>query len=217
MIIQYFGGTSFKIQTRPEGRLAEELTFFIDPDEKTAGLKGLYTEADIIFLTSSKKKSSLSKIKGKPMSIHLPGEYSHHRVNIIGYDCENRDGVCMGDKIGYFIEVEDIKIVHLGTCGNVPKEVYAQVNNCDILMIPIGGLEAMDVKRATDFIRSIEPKIIIPMYYGIPQSYGEENTKDAFYSEMAIKDCEVLPKLTIKSRDLVNRNMDIVELLPQIL
>lgn len=216
MIIQYFGGTSFRIQTKPEGRLTEESILFIDPDEKTAGIKNIYSESDIVFFTSFQSQEKRSQLKGNPMIIYLPGEYSYRKINIIGYDCEYTEGKNCGDKCNYCIDTEDIRIVHLGTCMDIAKESYSQINNCDILMVSIGGMDAMDVKKSTEIIRTIEPKIIIPMYYGIPMGYGQENSKEAFYSEMAIKDCEVLPKLTIKTKDITNRNMDIVELLPQI-
>lgn len=211
MNIQYYGLTCFKFCVRPGGRSTEEIVFYIDPIEGEAGMKGVYGKADLVLLTSQTKKHPLSLIKGNPKVISMPGEYSYEQITIIGFEGEDDIKNKRGEKTAYLIETEDMKCVHLGTSASLPQEAVSQFSGCDILMIPVGGHGAYDAKQAAALTRAIEPKVIIPMYYQLP-NYGDLDAKEGFYNELAVKDTEVLEKFTCKAKELASRSMDIVEL-----
>jgi L-ascorbate metabolism protein UlaG (beta-lactamase superfamily) len=191
------------------------LTIFIDPIAQEKGVRDVYGHADLILLTSQESESSFSSIKGDPFIVHLPGEYSHRGIMVLGFDGGDTEGKFLGKKTTYLFETEDMKIVHLGTAGSIPEDAKGAMNGCDILMIPVGGNGAFSASSAAAIARTIEPKVIIPMYYSMPSVKIKLDNQDVFYGEMAVKDKEILSKFTVKDKDIVKRNMDIVELTPQ--
>lgn len=214
MQIQYYGLTCIKITTRPEGRSTEEMVLFLDPFEGDVKIRSVYGNADVVFLTAKKQFISLKGIKGDPIIFDMPGEYSYRSVHIIGFEGASEQGRFFGENTVFLVESEDIKIAHLGMSGDLSKETLSQLNGVDIIMIPVGGNGAYDAKRASEVLRIIEPKIVIPMYYAFASWEKEKlDSKELFYKEMGIKDKEVLSKFVIKAKDLNSRNgMDIVEL-----
>ena len=72
-----------------------------------------------------------------------------------------------------------MKVVHLGDLGcDIDEEI---LNDCDVLMIPIGGHYTIDAKMAKNLVDKIKPRIVIPMHYrGDTFGYEEISTLDEF-------------------------------------
>jgi hypothetical protein len=214
MQIQYYGLTCVKITMRPEGRSTEEMVIFFDPFEGDSKIRSVYGNADVVFLTSKKEYISLKGIKGNPIIFDMPGEYSYRSTHIIGFEGANEQKKSFGQNTVFLIESEDMQLAHLGMSGDLSQETLSQLNGVDIVMIPIGGNGAYDAKGASDILRIIEPKIVIPIYYAIASWEKEQlDSKELFYKEMGIKDKEILSKFVVKAKDCgVRSGMDIVEL-----
>jgi len=73
-------------------------------------------------------------------------------------------------KSAYKIKMEDISIGYLGMIN--AKEITPEVGNffsdTDMVLLPIGGGDMIDITEASNIIKQLEPKIVIPMYYKIP-------------------------------------------------
>lgn len=93
---------------------------------------------------------------------------------------DDKKGKQRGKNKIYIVETENMKIVHLGDLG-CKLDDYSQIQNCDVLMIPIGGYYTIDAKCALKIIKDIKPKIVIPMHYR-SQTFGYEeiDTIDKF-------------------------------------
>lgn len=65
--------------------------------------------------------------------------------------------------LGYIINYNDISYY---VAGDTDKTKEAENVNCDIALIPIGGFYTMDVNDATELVKIISPKIVIPTHYG---------------------------------------------------
>lgn len=63
--------------------------------------------------------------------------------------------------VGYIINLDKI-LYFAGDIDNIPE-----INNikCDIACVPIGGVYTMNVLEAVELIKSIKPKIAIPIHY----------------------------------------------------
>jgi len=162
------------------------------------------------------------------------GEYEIKEVFIQGIFSyhDNCQGKERGTNTIYTIEVEKMKLCHLGDLGQ--KELNScqleKIGDIDILMIPVGGVGTLDSKGAAKVISQIEPKIVIPMHYQIPYSGrrpdGQYRPKlsmaveekldgvDKFLKVMGQKLVEPQPKLVIKKKDLLEERMKIVVLKP---
>ena len=65
--------------------------------------------------------------------------------------------------LGYIITHNNITYY---IAGDTDTTKEAENVKCDIALIPIGGLYTMDVKKATELLKTINPKIAIPIHYG---------------------------------------------------
>jgi len=209
MNITWHGQTCFKIITQKNKEASVEI--LIDPFEKETGLRPPKLGADILISTQNKKI-----ISGRDsFLITGPGEYDIKGVYIRGIPIADKNKKEERATI-FTIEVEEMKICHLGI--SAPKELTSreleEVGNIDVLMIPTGGLDSLDAKEATKIMSQIEPKITIPMYYKVPGLKMKLDGLDKFLKPLGIKKLEPLTKLSVKKKDLVEKEAKIIVLTP---
>jgi hypothetical protein len=204
MIINWYGQTCFRI-TVPRGRDGQ-VTILIDPFDKETGLRSPRAEADILLFTSPQKKNYSKDI----FLVTGPGEYDIKDLYIQGIVSSQPE------KTIYTIEAKGIKICHLGTLkqSELNNKEIELIGEVDILLLPVGGKEALDAKEAVKVMSQIEPKIIIPMYYKIPGLKNSLDTLDTFLKSLGIKKTETLPKLSIKRKDILAEEAKIIVLSP---
>ena len=78
--------------------------------------------------------------------------------------------------LGFKIQVHGKTVVNLADTLLHLKE-WASIKNPDVLMIPIGGREAhntMDEAEALQVVRMMEPKLVIPCHYNLPQFFTKK-------------------------------------------
>jgi L-ascorbate metabolism protein UlaG (beta-lactamase superfamily) len=89
-------------------------------------------------------------------------------IRCIGAYHDKMQGMLRG-KTGIFIlEVDGLKIVHLGDLGHLltPAQIKA-IGPVDILMIPVGGVYALNGEDAREVVAQLKPRrFILPMHYG---------------------------------------------------
>ncbi|MEM4681154.1 MAG: MBL fold metallo-hydrolase, partial [Acidilobaceae archaeon] len=129
--------------------------------------------------------NAISVAKG-PNSIVLEsakGERTFHDVKIVGrefYHDKNR-GKLRGLVAAYCLEIEKIRICHLGDIGHVPQEDQLhEFKEVDLLMLPIGGVYTIDGGEAWHLVRILEPKMVMPLHYWLPGSMLPLDPLDSF-------------------------------------
>lgn len=191
----------------------------IDPFSNI-GLKEPRFEADILLITHDHEDHNNAKsIRGNPFLVSGPGEYEVKGVFIQGIDSFHDDvgGKERGKNTIYTIEAEDIKLCHLGDLGQkqLTDEQLEKIGNVDILMVPVGGVYTIDSSSAPKIIGQIEPKMVIPMHYGLPGLKFKLDDVAKFLKAMGKNSIEPQEKLTIKSSALPKeREMEIMVLKP---
>lgn len=208
MNINWYGQTCFRIGAQIEK--GKTVDILIDPFfDKESGVRGPKLETDILIVTRNNQKIS----SGNYFSISGPGEYDIKEVYIEGI--EGKTNGKKEDKTTiYTIEAEDIKICHLGILGQneLTSNQLEAIEEVDILMLPVGGGESLDAKKAVKVMSQIEPKIIIPMYYKISKIKAKLDKIDSFLKELGIDSPKLLPKLNIKQKDLSSDEAKIIVL-----
>lgn len=214
MLIQYYGHSCFKLTTKPGGRATEDISIFFDPFGKEIGIRPPQGQADIVFVSHlHSDHSNVSAIKGDPVVIETPGEYAVKGINIVGLDSfhDNEEGALRGKSTIYIVEVEDLKICHLGDLGtDLTGKQLEEIDGVDILFIPVGGKYTIDGKKAAELVRKIEPAIVIPMHYKLPGSTAEIEDEKRFCTEMGNCPKEKIVKFNIKKKDLEEKKMEVV-------
>jgi L-ascorbate metabolism protein UlaG (beta-lactamase superfamily) len=214
MNIQYYGHSCFKITTKPAGRATEDVVTFLDPFDKSTGLRPPQGQADVVFVSHNHfDHNNVSALKGEPVVIDTPGEYSIKGINAVGIDTfhDNQQGAERGHNTVFILDSEDLRICHLGDLGaDLTSKEIEEINGVDILMIPVGGKYTIDGKQAAEIARKIEPAIVIPIHYKIKGSLIDIADEKKFCSEMGNCPREKVAKINIKKKDLEGKNMEVV-------
>jgi L-ascorbate metabolism protein UlaG (beta-lactamase superfamily) len=214
MQIQYYGHSCFKITTKPAGRGQDDVVIFIDPFDKSVGLRPPQGNANLVLVTHDHPDhNNVSALKGDPRVIDIPGEYSVFGVNIIGISSfhDEKGGTERGQNTIYVFETEEMRLCHMGDLGaDLSEKQLEEINGVDILMIPIGGKYTIDGEKAADIVRKIEPKVVIPMHYKMPGLTVDIEDEKKFCSEMGNCPKEKVSKFTIKSKDIEEKSMEVM-------
>jgi len=79
---------------------------------------------------------------------------------------DGQQGRQRGKNAMLLFEVGGLRILHVGDLGHVLTDVQAKaVGPVDVLLIPVGGFFTIDAQQATEVVRQLNPKIVIPMHY----------------------------------------------------
>jgi L-ascorbate metabolism protein UlaG (beta-lactamase superfamily) len=214
MQIQYYGQSCFKMTTKPAGRATEDVVVFFDPFGKDLGLRPPQGQADVIFVSHDHPDhNNVGAIKGEPIVFDTPGEYAVKGINVVGLDSfhDNVSGVERGHSTIFILEVEELKICHLGDLGaNLTEKQLEEIDGVDVLFIPIGGTFTIDGKKAAELVHKIEPAIVIPMHYKIPGSTEKLDDEKRFCAEMGNCPKTKTARLNIKKKDTEGKIMEVV-------
>lgn len=208
MVITWYGQSCFKIQSG-------ETVLFTDPFCKEIGLTPPRGQANIVTISHQHRDhNNYDALTGEPLVIKGPGEYETKGISIKGILSfhDNKEGKERGTNTIYVIEVEGMKICHLGDLGEekLNDEQVEEINGVDILMIPVGGTFTINGEDAVEVINQIEPRIVIPMHYKIPGLAIKMDGVDVFLKEMGISKKEAVDKLTMKKKDLPQEETEVI-------
>ena len=181
MEITWLGHACFRIR-------AKEATVVTDPyDNKATGYTLGRPTADIVTVSiSDPSHANVEGVAGSPRVLSGPGEFEISGASIVGittYQGASKQPES-GRNIAFVIELEDLRIGHLG--GIV-----------DILLVPVGGGESLDAPPAAETVSLIEPKLVIPMHFKTDIEKSKLDPVDRFLKEMGVKAVEAQAKVSI--------------------
>ncbi|MGL6073625.1 MAG: MBL fold metallo-hydrolase [Fimbriiglobus sp.] len=92
------------------------------------------------------------------------------RVRSVGLYHDNQDGFQRGKNTAFILEVDGLKICHLGDLGHIPTDAQVKViGPVDVLMVPVGGVYTLNGEGAKATVAKLKPKhYVFPMHYGVP-------------------------------------------------
>ena len=218
MQIIWYGQSCFQVSSS-EGK-NNHVSIVVDPFGEDVGLKlPRKLEADIVLVTHDHSDhNNIKAVSGQPLVINGPGEYEAKGVFIQGISGfhDNSKGAERGDITIYTIEVEGMRLCHLGDLGQkeLTSDQLEKIGEVDILMVPAGGVYTIDAAEAIKVMAQVEPKITIPMHYQIPKLKIKLGGVDKFLKGLGVKKLEPLPKLSIKKKDLSSEEVKIIVLQP---
>jgi L-ascorbate metabolism protein UlaG (beta-lactamase superfamily) len=199
MDIVWLGHSSFRIK-------GKEATVITDPFDKTLGYPTRKLTANIVTVSHGHPQHSFVEGVGNgPRVVDRPGEYAIANVFINGiatfHDASR--GELRGKNTAFVIEIEDVRICHLGDIGHVPTSAQIeQMSGADILMVPVGGLSTLGAAQAAETISVLAPRLVIPMHYRTEVVSMELDPLDRFLKEMALQETAPQPKLSVTKSSL---------------
>ena len=207
MVINFNGIESFRIQSG-------NFVLAFNPISKQSKFKPARFGADIVCVSTNHPDfNGVDQVDSKNKKLFVvdgTGEYEIAGVFIKGfptvveYDGKNRTNII------YSVVLDGVSIGFLGIVdtNGINGELRENLNNVDILFVPIGGKDVLDAPQAYKLAVKLGAKVIIPMCY-------EEVEKDAlkkFLKEGGSENVKAVKKLTLKKSDLTGKEGEIVVL-----
>jgi L-ascorbate metabolism protein UlaG (beta-lactamase superfamily) len=210
MNITWYGHRCVRIESK-------EGTVLVDPfDPKAVGLRGPTIKDDLVLVSDAEPaKAVLERINEDAFLVRGPGEYERKGIAVRGIQAfaDSQSGAELGLATIYLIVAEDMIICHLGSIGQgtlTPEQIEA-IGDPDVLIIPVGGQSALDAKAAAALANEIEPKIIIPVQFSLPNASYEATSLEKFVKEIGLSP-QKMDKLRISKRQLPVEQTDLIVL-----
>ncbi len=145
-----------------------------------------------------------------------PGEYEVNGVFITGVETYHSGKVGERERNTSFLyQFEDLSVCHLGDLGTLPsREQVELLSGADVLLLPVGGGDTLDAAKAVEIVTELEPKIVIPMHYALPNFNLDLDEVDKFLKEMGVPAPEPVPLLKLTKSDLLIEEIRVVLLEP---
>jgi L-ascorbate metabolism protein UlaG (beta-lactamase superfamily) len=185
MNIAWYGHRCVRIETK-------EGSVLLDPfDPKETGLRGPNIKDTLVLISEAAPSPEvLGRINDDAFVIRGAGEYERHGIAVRGIQAaqDSQQGRELGLCTMYCVIAEEITVCHLGALGQdkLTSEQLEAIGDPDILILPVGGQSALDVKVAAEIATQIEPKIIIPVQYAVPGAKYPAGPLDRFVKEIGL-------------------------------
>ncbi len=165
--------------------------------------------ADVAFISLNHPDMNGAEEAGrgdkKPFLIFGPGEYEIKDMTTTGFPSGSRYGGEPKSNTIYSIHFDGMSLLYLGAlCDmDVPEDVL-EMDSPDVLILPVGGGGALSPADAQKLAVKLEAKIVVPIL-------RDDKTLKQFLKE-AGESVKPVDKLTLKPRDLVGKENDVVVL-----
>ena len=203
MVITHHGGQSFKVSFG-------NTTLAFDPVSKQSKLDSTKFGSDVAFISMNHPDfngaDQVAHSSKQPFVVAGPGEYEIGDVVARGYGVKtNYDKVERFNTI-YQVKLEDMNIVFLGAISSpdIDPKILGEFGDVDILFVPVGGGDVLEVPQAAKLALKLEAKLIIPMHH-------DKTALTAFLKEMGTS-VALVDKLTLKKKDVNEMEGEVVVL-----
>jgi L-ascorbate metabolism protein UlaG (beta-lactamase superfamily) len=203
MILTYHSGACIRAS-------AGDTTIVFGPVSKDSkNFKPTNFGADIAFISLNHPDMNgaeeASRGDKKPFVIFGPGEYEVKEITASGFPTSMRSG---GDLINtvYSVKFDGLNVLYLGALATaeLPKELL-EMDEPDVLIIPVGGGKMLTPSDAQKLAVKLEAKIVIPVMY-------DDKSHKQFLKEAGAEGTKSVDKLTIKPRDVADKQNEVVVL-----
>jgi L-ascorbate metabolism protein UlaG (beta-lactamase superfamily) len=204
MILSYHEGACIKA-------VAGDTTLVFGPVSKQSkNFKPVNFGADVAFVSLNDPDMNGAEDAGRgdrqPFVISGPGEYEVKDVTATGYASGSKYGGEPRTNTIYAVHFDGMAVLYAGALGDMESAAEVmEMDSPDILILPVGGQGALAPSDAAKFAVKIEAKMIIPILY-------EEKSLKQFLKEAGAEGVKPMEKLTLKPRDVVGKQNEVVVL-----
>ncbi len=199
MDITWLGHSCFRIK-------GSHATVITDPYSPSLGYSLGKPTANIVTVSHQHQGHCyIEGIGGQPKPITGPGEYEVRGVLVIGVGTFHDDegGRKRGKNTVYLMEVDEVAVCHLGDLGHVlTAGQVAEIDNVDVLLLPVGGVSTINAPMAAEVVRQLEPKVVVPMHYQTKALSWELEPVERFLKEIGAREVSPQPKLSFTKSNL---------------
>ena len=195
MDITWYGLSCFRLTERG---LATVVT---DPyNHEIVGFEALKLRADIVTISHDAPGHNFESIvKSKQRVITGPGEYEIGDVFITAVQTDGSNHSKEDPRNVLFVfDYNGVTVAHLGDLRKVPSQAQIEaLGNVDVALVPVGDGGGLNAAKAAEVVSLIEPGIVIPMHFKVPECKLELDSLSKFLKEMGLSQIEPVPSLKI--------------------
>ncbi len=196
---RWFGHNCFRIRAR-------EATVLTDPVDRSTGYAAAKQTADVVTISHDHPgHANLSLVKPEFQVVRGPGEYEMHDIFVTGIRTYHDDtrGKDRGYNTVYMIEVEGMRVCHLGDLGHALTEEQTEaLSDVDVLLLPAGGGSVLSPVTAAEVVSALEPKLVIPMQFRTAIGDVGLGEVDDFCKQLGVPVPAAEEKLTLRASEL---------------
>jgi L-ascorbate metabolism protein UlaG (beta-lactamase superfamily) len=173
MELTFHGNSCIRLRGR-------ETTVLVDPPTGTT-LPGSRTQPDVVVRTDGPTDPDLLRpSEGRPQVVSGPGEFEVRGVSVYGLGA---DGTVV-----MRVELDDVRVLATGRLARqLTGDEIDALGHVDVLVLPVGGGDALSASDATKLVNAIEPNLVVPVRYR-PAGTLEDgyDTVEKFTKEMGL-------------------------------
>jgi L-ascorbate metabolism protein UlaG (beta-lactamase superfamily) len=196
--ITWLGHSCFSIK-------GKEKIIITDPCPPHLGCLLNNPHADIVTVSHFHPGHSyIEGVANNPKQIKGPGEYEIGKTFITGIATfhDNERGKIRGKNTVYAIEIDGISLCHLGDLGHpLTSQLIEELGSIDVLFLPVGEISTISVDTATEIVKQVNPRVILPMHYKT-EKRDDLQPVDKFLRRMGIREVERRANLSFTQSSL---------------
>jgi len=198
MEISYLGHSCIRIHSNG-------VTLITDPYDPNLGISMGRQSADIVTISHDHPNHAHHvNISGNPRILRGPGEYEIGNFYITGMGTDRNDdeGTAKTNTV-FVLQTEGVVLCHLGDVNHpMTARQIEELNQPDVLFVPIGGRCTISTEQAADLINRISPKIVVPVHYSLENTTGPLQPLAPFLETMAITEPSSNKRLIVTATNL---------------
>ncbi|OGG41629.1 hypothetical protein A2837_00585 [Candidatus Kaiserbacteria bacterium RIFCSPHIGHO2_01_FULL_46_22] len=205
MIITYHGGQCFKAS------FGDTTIAFSPASKDSKNFNAPKFGADVALVSTKHPDfngtENASHGARQPFVIDGPGEYEIGEVTVQGFGVPTIYDGKPGWNTIYQVQLEGINMLFLGALSDpeIDPKILGELGDIDVLFLPIGGGDVLEVPQASKLAVKLEAHVVIPMHY-------DAKALTAFLKEEGTENGKPQEKFTIKKKDVVAMEGEIVVL-----
>jgi L-ascorbate metabolism protein UlaG (beta-lactamase superfamily) len=173
MRVRWFGQSAFL--------LVGQKTVFVDPfgDMSGAAARGIEfnyppiegVTADLVLVTHEHgDHNAVDAVGGSPVVLRsTAGRLESPLGEVVAVASEHDDvaGTARGPNTVFCFSLDGVRICHLGDFGQpaLRPEQREAMGPVDVLFVPVGGGPTIGGVAAAELVRSLAPRLVVPMHY----------------------------------------------------
>ena len=198
MDIQWLGHSCFRLR-------GATTTVITDPFAPSLGFSPPALQADIVTVSHPHPHHGhTEEIEGEPYVARTPGEYDIKEVSIRGIASPLREEAGEGGRnVIYLIEIDGVTLAHLGDLGQpLASRQVEELSHMNVLFVPAGGGCTITPAQVAEMVNLLEPRLVIPMHYSVPDLPMELGGVDDLLKELGITEVTPQARLSVTPTNL---------------
>jgi L-ascorbate metabolism protein UlaG (beta-lactamase superfamily) len=197
MDLTWYGLSCFRLTER------NHATVVTDPYNGHLGLPALKLKADILTIShDAPGHNCLTAVSGYNHALVGPGEYEIGGVFINAVASHPKNNTDKRNIIFVF-DYKGLTVAHLGDLNRVPTQAQVDaLGQVNILLLPVGGGNTLNAAQAAEVVSMLEPNIVVPMHYALPELNLELDSLERFLKEIGVTEAEPEAMLKVSASTL---------------